>query len=127
MLKSSLDAFFKPESVAVIGASDKDKTIGHALVHNLLRDGFPGTIYPVNRKYQEIQGLPAYPLVTEVKEHIDLAIIAIPIRDVPSAMRECGQAGIGAAIIISTGGKETGLPGEEIEAAIKAEAQKAAA
>ena len=93
MRKSSLDAFFKPESVAVIGASEKDKTIGQALVHNLLRDGFPGKIYPVNRKYQEIQGLPAYPLVTEVKEPIDLAIIAIPIRDVPSAMRECGQAG----------------------------------
>ena len=83
MRKSSLDVFFKPESVAVIGASEKDKTIGQALVHNLLRDGFPGKIYPVNRKYQEIQGLPAYPLVTEVKEPIDLAIIAIPIRDVP--------------------------------------------
>ena len=125
MRKSSLDVFFKPESVAVIGASEKDQTIGQALVHNLLKDEFPGKIYPVNRKYQEIQGLRAYPLVTEVKEPIDLAIIAIPIRDVPSAMRECGEAGIGAAIIISAGGKETGLPGKEIEAAIKAEAQKA--
>ena len=125
MRKSSLEAFFKPEAVAVIGASEKENTIGQALVHNLLRDGFPGKIYPVNRKYQEIQGLPAYPLVTEVKEPIDLAIIAIPIRDVPDAMRECGQAGIGAAIIISAGGKETGSRGQEIEAAIKEEAQKA--
>jgi acetyltransferase len=126
MRKSSLDVFFKPESVAVIGASEKDKTIGQALVYNLLKDEFPGTIYPVNRKYQEIQGLRAYPLVTEVKSPIDLAIIAIPIKDVPSAMRECGEAGIHAAIIISAGGKETGLAGKEIEAAIKAEAQKAA-
>jgi acetyltransferase len=125
MRKSSLDLFFKPESVAVIGASDKDGTIGQALVRNLIRDGFPGQIYPVNRKYQEIQGLPAYPLVTEINEPIDLAIIAIPIRDVASAMRECGQAGIGAAIIISAGGKEVGPPGQEIEAAIKAEAQQA--
>jgi acetyltransferase len=125
MRKSSLDLFFKPESVAVLGASEKDKTIGQALVHNLLRDGFPGRIYPVNRKYQEIQGLPAYPLVTEVKEPIDLAVIAIPIRDVPSALRECGQAGIGAAIIISAGGREVGLRGREIEAAIKEEAQNA--
>ena len=125
MRKSSLEAFFKPEAVAVIGASEKENTIGQALVRNLLRDGFPGKIYPVNRKYQEIQGLPAYPLVTEVKEPIDLAIIAIPIRDVPDAMRECGQAGIGAAIIISAGGKETGSRGKEIEAAIKEEAQKA--
>jgi acetyltransferase len=125
MRKSSLDLFFKPESVAVIGASGKDGTIGQGLVRNLIRDGFPGQIYPVNRKYQEIQGLPAYPIVTEIKEPIGLAIIAIPIRDVPSAMRECGQAGIGAAIIISAGGKETGPPGQEIEAAIKAEAQQA--
>ena len=125
MRKSSLEAFFKPEAVAVIGASEKENTIGQALVRNLLRDGFPGKIYPVNRKYQEIQGLPAYPLVTDVKAPIDLAIIAIPIRDVPEAMRECGQSGIGAAIIISAGGRETGSRGQEIEAAIKAEAQKA--
>ncbi len=125
MRKSSLDAFFKPEVVAVIGASDKDRTIGQALVRNLLRDGFPGPIYPVNRNYQEIQGLRTYAQVTQVKEPIDLAIIAIPIQDVPDVMRQCGQAGIGAAIIISAGGKETGTSGQEIEAAIKAEAQQA--
>ena len=125
MRKSSLDLFFKPEAVAVIGASEKDKTIGQALVRNLFRDGFPGKIYPVNRKYQEIQGLPAYPRVTDVKQPIDLAIIAIPIKDVPEAMRECAQAGIGAAIIISAGGKEVGLRGQEVEAAIHEEAQKA--
>src|SRR4030042_5987797 len=116
MRKSSLDAFFKPEAVAVIGASEKENTIGQALMRNLLRDGFPGRIYPVNRKYQEIQGLPAYPLVTDVKEPIDLAIIAIPIRDVPDAMRECGQAGIAAAIILFPGGQETGSGGTEIVA-----------
>jgi acetyltransferase len=125
MRKSSLEVFFKPESVAVIGASEKENTIGRALVANLLKDEFPGQIYPVNRKYEEIQGLRAYPMVTEVKEPIDLAIIAIPIKDIPMAMRECGEAGIHAAIIISTGGKETGPPGKEIEAAIKAEAAKA--
>ena len=125
MRKSSLDVFFKPESVAVIGASEKAQTIGQALIRNLLKDEVPGAIYPVNRNYQEIQGLRVYPIVTAVKEPVDLAIIAIPIKDVPSAMRECGEAGIKAAIIISAGGKETGLPGKEIEAAIKAEAQKA--
>jgi acetyltransferase len=125
MRKSPLEVFFKPESVAVIGASDKDQTIGQALVRNLLKDGFPGDIYPINRNYQEIQGLPTYPSVTEVKSPINLAIIAIPIRDVPAAMRECGQAGIKAAIIISAGGKEVGLPGKEIEAAIQAEARQA--
>ncbi|MCK9377106.1 MAG: bifunctional acetate--CoA ligase family protein/GNAT family N-acetyltransferase [Syntrophobacterales bacterium] len=125
MRRSNLDLLFKPESVAVIGASEKEHSIGQALIHNLLKDEFPGKIYPVNRKYQEILGLPAYPVVTAVKAPIDLAIIAIPIRDVPSAMQECGEAGISTAIIISAGGKEVGKPGKEIEAAIKAEAQKA--
>ncbi len=125
MRRSNLDMLFKPESVAVIGASEKEPSIGRALIHNLLKDEFPGKIYPVNRKYQEILGLPAYPVVTAVKAPIDLAIIAIPIRDVPSAMQECGEAGISTAIIISAGGKEVGKPGKEIEAAIKAEAQKA--
>ncbi|MEJ2671046.1 MAG: bifunctional acetate--CoA ligase family protein/GNAT family N-acetyltransferase [Deltaproteobacteria bacterium] len=125
MRKSFLEVFFKPESVAVIGASEKDKTIGQALVGNLIKDGFGGEIYPVNRKYEEIQGLRAYPIVTAVKKPIDLAIIAIPIKDVPATIQGCGEAGIGAAIIISTGGKEVGPAGKEIEAAIKAEAQKA--
>ena len=125
MLKSSLDVFFKPESVAVIGASEKDHTIGRALVDNLRREGFPGNIYPVNRKYTEILGLPAFPVVTDIREPIDLAVIAIPIREVPGALRECGQAGIKAAVIISAGGKEVGGRGQEIEAAIKAEAQQA--
>ncbi len=82
-------------------------------------------IYPVNRKYREIQGLPAYPLVTEVKEPIDLAIIVVPIKDVPDVMVECGQAGVQAAVIISAGGRETGPVGQEIEAAIKAAAAQA--
>jgi acetyltransferase len=125
MRKSSLDLFFKPESVAVIGASEKEQTIGQALMFNLLKGGFPGKIYPVNRKYEEIQELRSYPIVTAVKQPIDLAIIAIPIKDVPAALQECGEAGIGAAIIISAGGKETGPPGKEIEAAIKAAAQQA--
>jgi acetyltransferase len=62
--------------------------------------------------------------VLAVKEPVDLALIAIPIKGVPALIGECGQAGVKAAIIISSGGKETGTPGEEIEAAIKGEAEK---
>src|SRR4030042_100351 len=83
MRKSPLEAFFKPEAVAEIGASEKDNSIGLALVKNLKQGGFPGTVYPVNRNYTEVQGLAAYAVVTEVKAPIDLAVIAIPIREVP--------------------------------------------
>jgi acetyltransferase len=124
MRKSPLEAFFKPAAVAVIGASEKDNSIGLALVKNLKQGGFPGKVYPINRNYTEVQGLAAYAAVTEVKAPIDLAVIAIPIREVPVAVKECGEAGVQSAIIISAGGKEVGPEGSVIEAAIKAEAAR---
>ena len=77
MKKPLLDSFFKPDSVAVIGASEKAGSIGSTLVQNLVQGGFPGTIYPINRNYPEIHGLPAYPAITAAPEPVDLAIIAI--------------------------------------------------
>ncbi len=125
MKKSPFEAFFKPEALAVIGASEREGTVGRALVYNLKAAGFPGKIYPVNRKYQQIQGLPAYPAVAEVGEPLDLAVIAVPIEDVPAVLGECGQAGVTAALIISAGGRERGPEGRDIEDAIKAAAAQA--
>lgn len=123
MTKHILNKFFQPEAIAVVGASPKENTIGWTLVNNLQRGGFPGQIYPINRKYQEILGLPAYPSVTAVNAPIDLAIIAVPILGVPEILQECGQASIPGAIIISAGGKEVGDEGKKIEAEIQAAAQ----
>jgi len=118
------DFLFKPAAVAIIGASAKKNSIGRALVANLRQAAFPGPIYPINPKHLEILKISAYPSVLAVNRPIDLAIIAIPIKDVPAVLKECGQAGIKAAIIISSGGKETGPGGEIIEAAIKEEAAR---
>jgi acetyltransferase len=123
MTKHVLDKFFKPEAIAVVGASPREGTIGWTLVANLKGDGFPGRIYPINPKHEEIGGLPAYPSVTAVGAPIDLALIAVPIEGVPEVMRECGQAHIPGAIIISAGGKEVGEEGKRIEAEIAAAAQ----
>ncbi len=123
MKRHILNKFFKPEAIAVIGASPKEKSIGYTLVDNLKKDGFPGRIYPINPKYEEIQGLKAYPTVTAVGLAMDLAIIAVPIQGVPQVMRECGQAKIPAAIIISAGGKEVGEEGQKLEAEIEAAAE----
>jgi acetyltransferase len=125
MRKSPLDIFFKPGAVAVIGASEKEGSIGLALVKNLKQGRFSGKIYPVNPNYKEVKGLPAYPSVTAVKAPMDLAVIAIPIKGVPGVIKECGQAGVKGAIIISAGGKEVGPEGEAIEAAIREEAARA--
>ncbi len=124
MKKPLLDSFFKPDSVAVIGASEKPGSIGSILVQNL-QAGFPGAIYPINRNYPEIHGLSAYPVVTAAPGPADLAIIAIPIKDVPGVIKECGQAGIKAAIIVSAGGREVGPEGKEIEGVIAAAARQA--
>lgn len=123
MKRHILNKFFRPEAIAVVGASPKESSIGYTLVDNLKKDGFPGRIYPVNPKYEEILGLKAYPSVTAVGAPITLAIIAVPIQGVPEVMRQCGQAGIPAAIIISAGGKEVGEEGKHIEAEIEAAAQ----
>lgn len=118
-----LDKFFKPKAVAIVGASNKENSIGRILVENLQKDGFPGSIYPINPKNEDILGIRAFPTITDVPAGLDLAIVAIPIKGVPEIMRECWQAKVPAVIIISAGGKEVGEVGQEIEAEIKAAAQ----
>jgi acetyltransferase len=118
-----LDKFFKPESIAVVGASPKENSIGRILMENLKKDDFPGRLYPINPKHDTILGIPTFPSVTAVDAKVDLAVIAVPIQGVPEVMAECGQAGIPGAIIISAGGKEVGEEGRQIEADIHAAAQ----
>lgn len=125
MTRNVMDLFFKPASVAVIGASKKRNSIGRVLLENLKTSGFTGAVYPINPNYPEIIGYPAYHNITEVGEPIDLAVIAIPIQDVPDVLGQCGQAGVPAAIIISAGGREIGEAGQQIEARIAQAAQAA--
>ncbi len=118
-----LDKFFKPESIAIVGASAKENSIGRILIENLQKDGFPGRIYPINPNHTEILGIKAFPSITAAPAGIDLAIVAVPIKGVPEIMRECGRAKVPGVIIISAGGKEVGQEGEKIEAEIHAAAQ----
>ncbi len=124
MTEPFLDHFFKPQAVAVVGASPREASIGFTLVNNLKKSGFPGKVYPINPKHEEILGLKTYPSLAAVQAPIDLVIIAVPIKGVPAILRECGAAKVPGAIIISAGGKETGAAGVEIEAEIKAAAQQ---
>ncbi len=123
MQKHILDKFFKPESIAIVGASAKENSIGRILIDNLRKDGFSGSIYPINPKHGEILGIPAFPSITAAPAGIDLAIVAVPIKGVPEVMRECGRAKVAGVIIISAGGKEVGEEGTKIEAEIHAAAQ----
>jgi acetyl coenzyme A synthetase (ADP forming)-like protein len=114
-----MDVFFTPNSIAVIGASQNPKKIGHAILNNLLRFGFKGKIFPMNPSAREILGFKTYPALTEVMEDIGLAVIVIPALRVPGALVECGKAGVKSAVIISAGFKESGLEGMRLEEDIK--------
>jgi acetyltransferase len=114
----SLDAFFSPQSIAVIGASTNTSKLGYAVLDNLvngdfIRDG--RKVYPINPKADEILGLPAFPFVSDIPDPIDLAVIVIPYPLVPEAMRTCGEKGIPAVIVISAGFREAGMDGLERE------------
>ncbi len=112
---SSLDKFFNPENVAVIGASDRQGTVGWRLIKNLTEMGYRGKVYPVNIRKQEILGMKAYQSIEQIPEHVDLAVIATPAKTVPSIVEECGRAGVKNVIIISAGFKEVGSEGKALE------------
>ena len=121
----NLDKIFTPATVAVIGASDKKESIGHALMDNIQKGCFPGKLFPINPKYGTVSDTISYPSIGDVGQPIDLAVIATPISTVPGIIRECVTAEVKGAIIVSAGGKEIGKKGREIELKIKEEAAKA--
>lgn len=119
-----LEAFFAPQAVAVIGASRSEEKLGHAILNNVLKYDYPGEVYPINPKADEILGLKCYPSVLDVPEPIDLAIVVIPDRFVVSVLEECGRKGIKGAIIISAGFSEAGLEGVRRERQLAKVAEK---
>jgi acetyl-CoA synthetase (ADP-forming) len=117
-----LDKMFSPQSVAIIGASKTPKKIGYELVSNILAGGYEGKLYPVNPEGADVMGLKSFTSVKLIPGEVDLAIIAIPAVYVPDALEECGQKGIKAVLIISSGFKEMG--NLELEAKVLAVTKK---
>jgi acetyl coenzyme A synthetase (ADP forming)-like protein len=105
--------YFTPRSIAVIGASSEPRKMGYAIMHNLLH--FPGQLYPVNNKRPEVQGLKAYASILDIPNPVDMAVITVPAKHVPSVIEECGQKGVSMAVIITAGFKETGEGGKALE------------
>lgn len=106
---------FNPKSIAVIGASRQEGKVGHSVLKNLLQYGYPGKIYPINPKAEEILRIRAYSTIFAVEGEIDLAVVAIPSQFVPSILKDCVNRGIGAVVIISAGFKESGKQGSQLE------------
>jgi acetyltransferase len=115
MVTINLDRVFHPKSLAIIGASNEEGSVGQILMKNLTMNGFEGKVFPVNIRRKEVMGKKAYQNVGEIPEPVDLAIIATPANTVPSIVEECGIAGIKGVIIISAGFKEIGEKGLALE------------
>ena len=112
---SNLDKIMKPKSIAVVGASTKEKTIGSEIMQRLRDYKFTGNIYPVNPKGGMIEGFQAYTSVAEIPGEVDLAIIVVNSKFVLDTIDQCHAKGIKGLCIITAGFKETGAEGAEAE------------
>src|ERR687883_664961 len=122
--RQQLDAIFRPETVAVIGATERPGSVGRTLMWNLVSSPFGGTVFPVNSHRPSVLGIKAYPSVSEVPARVDLALIVAPAPAVPGIIRECVEAGVEGAVIISAGFRETGPEGAELERQVLEEARR---
>ncbi len=120
----NLDKIFNPKSVAIIGASDAEGSVGYAIVKNFTQLGFNGKVYFINLRKPEILGIKTYPSIDQVPESVDLAMIATPAKTVPDVMEECGKAHVKGVIIVSAGFKEIGHEGKVLEDKIAEVAKK---
>ena len=120
-----LEVFFSPKTVAVIGATENANSVGRTLLWNLVTSPFGGTVYPVNPKRPSVLGVKAYPSISAIPEPVDLAVIVTPPPSIPGIIRECGEAGVRGAIVISAGFKEIGPEGAALERQVLEEAKAA--
>jgi acetyltransferase len=113
MPHDSLQRLFRPQSIAVVGASSAPEKAGYMAVK--LLDTFTGAVYPVNPKASEILGHKAYPSLTAIGKPVDMVILAVPAPSCPGVLREAAKIGAGAAVVLGGGFGETGEEGQAIQ------------
>ncbi len=113
--RGGLEAFFTPQNIAVIGATEKAGSIGRTILWNLMKSPFGGPVFPVNPKRRSVLGIKAHPRIGDVPDLVDLAIVVTPAPTVPDLIGECVEAGVRAAIVASAGFKEIGAEGAALE------------
>ncbi|MDP6691886.1 MAG: CoA-binding protein, partial [Alphaproteobacteria bacterium] len=120
-----LSALLWPNVVAVIGASAESTTLRGRIMEVMLSHDFKGPVYPISRSHEEIQGRRCYPSIDKTPERVDLAILIIPAQFVPDTLAACGEAGVRAAQILTSGfAEETGDEGAALQDEIRAIAQR---
>jgi acetyltransferase len=119
-MASALDTFFNPETVAVVGVSEKPDNLGRVISGNLQSFGFRGIVYEVGPTGGTLYGRRIYRAVADIPDRVDLAVLLVPARVVPDVLAECGRKGIRHVIIETAGFSETGPEGAELEARVTA-------
>src|ERR1700688_925301 len=117
--RSGLDALFFPDSVAVIGATERPGTAGRMVLSNLIESRFRSKVYAVNPNHSEVLGLKAYKSIGDIPEQVDLAVVVTPALTVAHVIGECVNAGVKAAVVISAGFREQGPEGAALEQQIQ--------
>jgi len=122
--RNPLDPVLSPKSIAVIGASEREGSVGRTLFWNLISNPFGGTVYPINAKRSNVFGVRAYPSLAALPEQVECVAIAVPSSTIPDLAEQAGQHGAKGLIVISAGFKEMGAPGEELERQLLAAARR---
>ncbi len=122
--RTSLDPLFSPKSIAVIGASNREGSVGRAAFTNILLNEYTGTVYPVNPKERSICGVRAYQSVLDLPETVDLSVVIVPAPIVPSVVEDSGKKGVKGLVVISAGFKEVGAEGADLERQVFSIAQR---
>jgi len=120
----SIDVFFNAKSIAIYGASASQNSVGASIVQNFIKPQYTGKVFAVNPKYNQVLGIPCFPTLQDIKEPVDLVIVAVPARITPRVFEDIAAKGVKASIIISGGFSETGPIGSELEDEVVAIAQK---
>jgi acetyltransferase len=115
MVPHYLSRFFKPKSVAIVGASEREDSVGLRLLTNMIEAGFTGALYPINNKRETLLGLKAYPNLAAIHDDIELVVVATPAPTVPDVIHQCGEKGVRSVIIITAGFGELGAEGKRLQ------------
>ena len=114
-MDKQLDKILNPKSIAVVGASEREGSVGAAVLNNLINDEYAGKIYPINPKYEELRGLKCYKSILDLPISPDIAVITVPSAAVLGVIEDCHKKQVAGVYIISGGFKEVGGDGAELE------------
>ncbi|MCB1964301.1 MAG: bifunctional acetate--CoA ligase family protein/GNAT family N-acetyltransferase [Rhodocyclaceae bacterium] len=116
--KHYLTPLFEPKSVGIVGASEREASVGGVVVRNMVDAGFKGRLFAINPKHEKVHGIACYKSVEDVPQRLDLVVIAVTAQKIPAIIDSCGRAGVKAAIILTGGFAETGRRGAALERSV---------